>query len=160
MASKYRSYPFYILLLNVSLPLPQGRLQFFARMLVGSVVEYFVYDFELQAEDDPLNATINGTRNDSNVTFTVSLSLMCFPNFYGPNCSVECVPRSSDELGFYTCLSNGSRQCLPDYEGENCTIPIGRYMYVCDSVTVAVQCTLTPTVFRECYERALALHFH
>ena len=81
-----------------------------------------MYDFELQPGDDPLNATVNGATYGSNVTFTVNLSLICLDNFYGPNCSVECVPQSSDELGYYSCLSNGRRQCLPGYGGEKCTI--------------------------------------
>ena len=81
-------------------------------------------DFELQSGDD-LNATIDGTVYRSGMTFTVSLSLTCRTNFYGPNCSVKCVQQRSDELGYYDCLGDGSRQCLPGYRGENCTIAIG-----------------------------------
>ena len=57
------------------------------------------------------------------VIFTVSFSLDCEEHYYGPNCTVYCRPSDSDELGDYSCLSNGSIQCLQDYQNEdtNCT---------------------------------------
>ena len=59
----------------------------------------------------------------SDVIFTVSFSLDCEWDYYGPNCTVYCRPSDSDELGHYSCLSNGSIQCLQDYQNEdtNCT---------------------------------------
>ena len=59
----------------------------------------------------------------SDVIFTVSFSLDCEEHYYGPNCTVYCRPSDSDELGHYSCLSNGSIQCLQDYQNEdtNCT---------------------------------------
>ena len=89
---------------------------------MGSVIDHFVLNFELQAGDAPFNTTIDGTNYGSNLTFTVSLSVVCLANFYGPNCSVECIPQRSSELGFYDCLGNGSKKCLPGFTGDSCDI--------------------------------------
>ena len=59
----------------------------------------------------------------SDVIFTVSFSLNCEEDYYGPNCTVYCRPSDSDKLGHYSCFSNGSILCLPEYKNEdtNCT---------------------------------------
>ena len=59
----------------------------------------------------------------SDVIFTVSFSLNCEEDYYGPNCTIYCRPSDSDELGHYSCLSNGNIQCLQGFQNEdtNCT---------------------------------------
>ena len=101
----------------------QGRLQLFVRASVGEhLIEYFQLDFELGFNDPPLNRTINGTFFGSYMTFTIDLSLTCLGHFYGPNCSVYCFPENSSR-GHYTCLSDGSKQCLHGYTNtsSDCT---------------------------------------
>ena len=92
---------------------------------MGNVIDYFVLDFTLASGDTLVNQTINGSYFGSDVTFTVSLSLRCLAYFYGPDCSMYCYPANSSEMGHYTCLSDGSKQCLPGYQNEttNCTTP-------------------------------------
>ena len=101
----------------------QGQLQLFVRASVGEyLIEYFQLDFELGLNDPPLNRTINGTFFGSYMTFTFGLSLTCLGHFYGPNCSVYCRPENSSR-GHYTCLSDGSKQCLHGYTNtsSDCT---------------------------------------
>ena len=101
--------------------LTQGELQFFVRSAVGEeIVEYFELNFQINLGNPTLNATIDGSFFPSHMSFTVSLSLMCLSDFYGPNCSVFCYPANSSELGYYTCNSDGSRECLPGYGGSSC----------------------------------------
>ena len=85
--------------------------------------DYFVLDFTLAVGERLTDQIINGRFFGSDVTFTVSLSLRCWTDFYGPDCSMYCYPANSSEMGHYTCLSDGSKQCLPGYQNEttNCT---------------------------------------
>ncbi len=39
----------------------------------------------------------------------------CPPNFYGPNCTVQCYAPNSCSAGHFSCNSNGSRTCLPGW---------------------------------------------
>ena len=97
----------------------QGRLQLFVRASVGEhIVEYFQLDFELGLNDPPMNLTINGSFYGSYMTFTLRLTLNCMTHFYGENCSVYCRPEDSDQ-GHYTCLSNGTKVCLPGYQNTS-----------------------------------------
>ena len=82
------------------------------------VIDYLVLDFTLAVGENLTDQIINGRFFGSDVTFTVSLSLSCFTNFYGPDCSTYCHPANSSEMGHYTCLSDGSKQCLPGYQNE------------------------------------------
>ena len=47
----------------------------------------------------------------------------CAENFYGENCTIFCVERDDDELGHYTCDSEGNRVCREGYQDptNNCT---------------------------------------
>ena len=45
------------------------------------------------------NNKINGNYFGSDVTFTVSLSLRCWTDFYGPDCSIYCYPANSSKMG-------------------------------------------------------------
>ena len=47
----------------------------------------------------------------------------CAENFYGENCTIFCVERDDDELGHYTCDSEGNRVCREGYQdpSNNCT---------------------------------------
>ena len=99
-------------------------MQLFVHSAVGKkVIEYFVLDFILSVGDTIEYHTINGTFFGSDVTFTVSLSLRCAANFYGPDCSIYCSPVNSSEKGHHTCLRDGRKQCLPGYQEPttNCT---------------------------------------
>ena len=101
----------------------QGQLQLFVRASVGQyLIEYFQLNFELGLNDPPLNRTINGTFFGSYMTFTIDLSLTCLDHFYGSNCSVYCRQEDSSR-GHYTCLSDGSKQCLHGYTNtsSDCT---------------------------------------
>ena len=53
----------------------------------------------------------------------VSYRVMCTKDFYGENCAIFCVERDDDELGHYTCDSEGNRVCREGYRdpSNNCT---------------------------------------
>ena len=87
------------------------------------VIDYFVLDFTLAVGERLIDQKISGSYFGSAVTFTVSLSLRCLADFYGPDCTMYCYPANSSEMGHYTCLRDGSKQCLPGYQNEttNCT---------------------------------------
>ena len=84
----------------------------------GDVIDYFVLDFILAVGDVLVNQTLHGELFGSHVTFTVSLSLRCTTDFYGPDCSIYCHP--ANEMEHYTCLR---KQGLPCYHNQtiNCT---------------------------------------
>ncbi|CAI8055502.1 Protein jagged-1b [Geodia barretti] len=96
-----------------------GRLQLFIRVAIGMhIVEYFQLDFELSVNDPPMNLTLNGSFYGSYMTFALRLTRTCLPLYYGDNCSIYCKPEDSDG-GHYTCLSNGTKQCLPGYQNTS-----------------------------------------
>ena len=96
-------------------------MQFFVRSAhYHTVIDYFVLNFTLAVGETQFNQTMDGTVFGSDVTFTVSLNLTCPALYYGPDCSIYCRPANSSDMGHYTCLSDGSRQCLPGYMGELC----------------------------------------
>lgn len=69
--------------------------------------------------------TVNPTWfNDSYTTDDHSLQysyrVICDVNFYGSRCTRKCLPRD-DITGHYSCLPDGSRQCLPGWSGNRCT---------------------------------------
>jgi hypothetical protein len=97
----------------------QGRLQLFIRVAIGNdIVEYFQLDFELGVNDPPMTLILNGRFYGSYMTFALRLTLTCLPHYYGDNCSINCKPEDSDG-GHYTCLSNGTRECLPGYHNTS-----------------------------------------
>lgn len=72
--------------------------------------------------------TVNPTWfNDSYTTDDHSLQysyrVICDVNFYGSRCTRKCLPRD-DITGHYSCLPDGSRQCLPGWSGNRCTTPV------------------------------------
>ena len=53
-------------------------------------------------------------------TLQLSFRVMCSQNFYGSDCTVFCLPQSSDALGHFTCNSVGERICSNEYTGADC----------------------------------------
>ena len=84
------------------------------RALVGDVLEYFELNFELNINES-ITKTILGSFYHSYMTFTVTITVICRTDFYGTNCGVYCKPEDSNDGGHYTCLNDGSKQCLPGY---------------------------------------------
>ena len=64
--------------------------------------------------------TYEGEEGIGNIT--LGFRLMCTEDYYGPNCTTFCVERD-DELGHYTCDSEGNRVCREGYQdpSANCT---------------------------------------
>ena len=127
-------------------------MQFFVRSAVGDhVIDYFVLNFTLALGQTRVNQRTNGTFFRSDVTFTVSLNLTCPAHYYGPNCSIYCRPANSSDMGHYTCLSDGSRQCLPGYLNEttDCLTPCvpadGCHTPTTSTTTPSQAVTLQPT---------------
>ena len=101
-------------------------MQFFVRSAhYHTVIDYFVLNFTLAVGETQVNQIINGAFFRSDVTFTVTLNLTCPAHFYSADCSIYCRPANSSDMGHYTCLSDGSRQCLPGYLNEttDCLTP-------------------------------------
>ena len=44
----------------------------------------------------------------------------CQMHYYGSNCATFCTPQDSDQLGHYTCDSDGRRVCMSGYTGADC----------------------------------------
>lgn len=66
---------------------------------------------------DPLRRSL--TLKSSYVTMKLDLELYCDKDYYGPSCSVRCVPRD-DSSGHYTCDNLGNKICLQHWEGPSC----------------------------------------
>ena len=70
------------------------------------------------------------------VTMQFKFRVTCRVNYHGSDCGTYCVPQDSDELGHYTCDSNGRRVCRSGYIGEDCrtgtvlVMCVGRITYV------------------------------
>ena len=116
----------------------------------NEVVDYLALDFSLSPGETLDNQTLSGHHFGSNVTFIVSFSLTCRANFYGSDCTVHCRPADSDELGHYSCLSDGRIQCLEGYRNEtsNCTecVPAEgcRKLTSPHTPSLSVHCPLSP----------------
>ena len=54
------------------------------------------------------------------VTMQFRFRVTCGTNYHGPYCATFCMPQDSDELGHYTCDSNGRKVCNLGYTGEDC----------------------------------------
>ena len=124
-------------------------MQFFVRSAVGDhVIDYFVLNFTLAVGQTRVNQRIDGTFFRSDVTFTVSFNLTCSAHFYGPDCSIYCRPANSSDMGHYTCLSDGSRQCLPGYLNEttDCLTPCVP-ADGCSKSTTDTTCTCDQDIF-------------
>lgn len=60
------------------------------------------------------------TLSGSRATVKLELELYCAKNYYGPSCSVECIPRD-DSSGHYTCDNQGRKICRRHWYGSSCT---------------------------------------
>ncbi|XP_064605715.1 uncharacterized protein LOC135470608 [Liolophura sinensis] len=68
--------------------------------------------------------TLVGLRPTIPSGLTVALEAYCDVSFYGPSCSVNCVPEN-DCLGHYECnKTTGENICLPGWTGSNCATRI------------------------------------
>ncbi len=77
---------------------------------------------ELNRETTPLPVTNTESRHDSTRTLQLSYRVICTSDYYGPNCSVYCVPRD-DSSGHYTCnQTDGSRICTSHFYGPDCSV--------------------------------------
>ncbi|XP_060070153.1 delta-like protein 1 [Ylistrum balloti] len=59
------------------------------------------------------------TEVSESVDLFYNFRVLCDENYYGPECNVICRPRN-DNLGHYLCDENGTKTCLPGWEGEHC----------------------------------------
>jgi len=55
--------------------------------------------------------------------FVLNFRVTCTENFFGSDCASFCVERDN-ELGYFTCDSEGNIGCREGYTGENCTIGV------------------------------------
>ena len=102
----------------------QGGAQFCVRSAADeNIVDTFCQDFLLSPGETLTNQTLYGNHFGKQVTFNLNLSLTCTFDSFGPQCDVYCQPADDPELGHYSCLSNGSIECLDGYRNEaaNCT---------------------------------------
>ncbi len=77
---------------------------------------------ELHKETTPLTIVSTTSSGGYSRTLQLSYQVICLPDYYGPECSVYCVPRD-DSIGHYTCdETDGTKICLPDYYGPECSI--------------------------------------
>eukprot|EP00105_Crassostrea_gigas_P032767 XP_011455903.1 PREDICTED: neurogenic locus protein delta [Crassostrea gigas] len=53
-----------------------------------------------------------------------SLASYCDQNYYGEDCSINCVPEDFGCNGHYRCGADGAKICLPGWKGPNCDIQI------------------------------------
>ena len=60
--------------------------------------------------------THSGSCGRASITVSVSITSLCFPNMYGPQCDQECVERA----GQNTCNYLGQQQCLGDHAPPDC----------------------------------------
>ena len=57
------------------------------------------------------------------VSLVLSYSLSCIQNYYGSDCSVNCIPYNDNDNGHYTCnITNGAKICRDGWQNEtnNC----------------------------------------
>ena len=90
----------------------------------ASDVNRALLDFEVTITSVPSNIMrVSGIYYELQFEY----QLQCAQNYYGPNCSTQCIPQD-DSYGHYDCDSEGNRYCLPGYTGEesNCTTAVGR----------------------------------
>ncbi len=83
-----------------------------------------VLTIELRQETTPLTfvSTTNHSGRQYSRTLQLSYQVICLADYYGPECSVYCVPRD-DSIGHFKCdETNGIKICLPDYYGPECSV--------------------------------------
>ncbi|XP_033746115.1 protein jagged-1a-like [Pecten maximus] len=52
-------------------------------------------------------------------TLSMDISVLCDPNYFGPQCSLFCRPRN-DWMGHYTCGGTGAKVCYQGWKERNC----------------------------------------
>ena len=64
-------------------------------------------------------ATYAGQHGQGSIT--LQFQVVCNANYYGSNCATHCVA-TNNNLGHYTCASDGSKQCLSGWSNPagNC----------------------------------------
>lgn len=125
------SYPYYLSL--------QGQVQFYmeAHLVLPTLgvqfsTETFSVDIEVEfnssevREVDQVGVPVVPPPGVLKALFNAH----CPENFFGSNCSVECVARN-DSLGHFTCNSQGKKLCLLGYCGSNCSVECNE----CEAVT-------------------------
>ena len=61
---------------------------------------------------------------DKRISLELSYSLSCIQNYYGSDCSQQCIPRNDDTNGHYTCnTTTGEIICREGWQNitSNCT---------------------------------------
>ena len=61
----------------------------------------------------------NFSKNNISFEFIYRLHLKCKKDHYGELCGIRCIGRD-DEYGHTKCLANGTKVCLPGWEGRDC----------------------------------------
>ncbi|XP_031555681.1 protein jagged-1-like [Actinia tenebrosa] len=65
--------------------------------------------------------SLTGRRNASKTTLEIQYQLYCDRFYYGPTCGIYC--KYSDDInGHYFCNDNGTKVCLENWYGNNCTL--------------------------------------
>uniref|UniRef100_K1PXU0 Delta-like protein n=1 Tax=Magallana gigas TaxID=29159 RepID=K1PXU0_MAGGI len=67
---------------------------------------------------------IRGERKNNPTRLNFSLASYCDQNYYGEDCSINCVPEDFGCNGHYRCGADGAKICLPGWKGPNCDIQI------------------------------------
>ena len=88
--------------------------------------------------------TYNGMNGYGQIELRFRLS--CTENYYGPDCATFCMEKN-DEPGHYTCNSDRSIVCQPDYQDPitNCTMCIPAEG-CCKCLALLYNCIITTTL--------------
>ena len=83
--------------------------------LVDTITIPFGSELRANAEFSP-STTHSGSCGRASITVSVSITSLCPPNMYGPQCDQECVERA----GQNTCNYLGQQQCLGNHAPPDC----------------------------------------
>ncbi|RZF46822.1 hypothetical protein LSTR_LSTR008054 [Laodelphax striatellus] len=67
--------------------------------------------------------TLNHEGQVARITYRVRVQ--CAANYYNATCQTFCRPRD-DNFGHYKCSTNGDKECIHGWKGDNCQTPICR----------------------------------
>ena len=82
---------------------------------------------DIQFNDTILSVPIRDyLSTHSIVNMTLGYSLRCAQNFFGSNCSIQCVDTDDDVAGHFVCDENGNKVCRHGYQDldSDCTKPV------------------------------------
>ena len=105
----------------------QGSFQFYVKVIDNDIVtaddlvdEVYVSMVGLAVNSTFTTATAY-TGQHGQGSITLQFQVVCNANYYGSNCTTYCVA-TDDNLGHYTCASDGSKQCLSGWSNPagNC----------------------------------------